>query len=88
VDRGRVKDAASANEENAIVFQALRQWRLETAKEHGVPAYTVFHDSTLRELSGTLPQSLDELRSVSGIGAKKIERYGPELLGVIQRAGK
>jgi len=88
VDRGRVKDAAPANEVNAIVFQALRQWRWETAKEHGVPAYTVFHDSTLRELSGTLPQSLDELRTISGIGAKKIERYGSELLSVIQRAEK
>ncbi len=88
VDRVRVKDTAPANEENAIVFQALRQWRWETAQEHGVPAYTVFHDSTLHELSGTLPQSLDELRSISGIGAKKIERYGPALLSVIQRAGK
>jgi ATP-dependent DNA helicase RecQ len=88
VDRARVRDATATNEENAIVFQALRQWRWETAKEHGVPAYTVFHDSTLRELSGTLPRSLDELRSISGIGAKKIERYGPALLSVIQRAGK
>ncbi len=88
VDRARVEDAAPTNGENAIVFQALRQWRWEIAKEHGVPAYTVFHDSTLRELSGTLPQSLGELRCISGIGAKKIERYGPALLSVIQRAGK
>jgi ATP-dependent DNA helicase RecQ len=74
--------------ENAIVFQALREWRWEIAKEHGVPAYTVFHDSTLRELSGALPRSLDDLRSISGIGAKKVERYGSALLSVIQRAGK
>jgi ATP-dependent DNA helicase RecQ len=54
--------------------------------EHGVPAYTVFHDSTLRELSGTLPRTLDQLRSISGIGAKKVERYGAALLDVIQQA--
>jgi ATP-dependent DNA helicase RecQ len=68
------------------VFEALRGWRREVAKEHGVPAYTVFHDSTLRELAIRLPRSLDELRSISGIGATKLERYGAALLDVVQRA--
>jgi ATP-dependent DNA helicase RecQ len=45
-----------------------------------VPAYTVFHDSTLRELARVRPQSLAELRSISGIGATKLERYGEALL--------
>jgi ATP-dependent DNA helicase RecQ len=82
--RTLVKTPVSA--ENGIVFAALRAWRWEVAKEHGVPAYTVFHDSTLRELSGVLPRSLEELRSISGIGAKKVERYGAALLSVIQSA--
>jgi ATP-dependent DNA helicase RecQ len=84
VDQARVSGTAAG--ENAAVFEALRAWRRDVAKEHGVPAYTVFHDSTLHELSGALPESLEALHGVSGIGAKKIERYGVDLLSVIQRA--
>jgi ATP-dependent DNA helicase RecQ len=79
--------AATADGENSEVFEALRGWRRDMAKEHGVPAYTIFHDSTLHELAGRLPRSLDELRSISGIGATKLERYGTALLDVVQRAG-
>jgi ATP-dependent DNA helicase RecQ len=74
--------------ENPGVFAALRSWRRDMAKEHGVPAYTIFHDSTLRELAGRLPGSLDELRGISGIGATKLERYGSALLDVMQRAAQ
>jgi ATP-dependent DNA helicase RecQ len=73
---------------NANVFEALRGWRRDVAKEHGVPAYTIFHDSTLHELAGRLPRSLDELRNISGIGATKLERYGTALLDVMRRAGQ
>ena len=86
VDAARVGDEAASAEGNDDVFEALRAWRREVAREHGVPAYTVFHDSTLRELSGSRPDSLQALRGISGIGAKKIERYGVALLSVIQRA--
>jgi len=72
---------------NAIVFEALRSWRRDTAKEHGVPAYTIFHDSTLLELADRQPSSLDELRDITGIGATKLERYGIALLEVMQDAG-
>jgi ATP-dependent DNA helicase RecQ len=72
---------------NAIVFEALRGWRRDTAKEHGVPAYTIFHDSTLLELADRQPSSLDELRDITGIGATKLERYGIALLEVMQSAG-
>ena len=86
-ERARVRrTAVPMDSGNSEVFAALRAWRWEIAKEHGVPAYTVFHDSTLRELSGTQPRTLDQLRSISGIGAKKVERYGAALLDVIQRA--
>jgi ATP-dependent DNA helicase RecQ len=80
--------AGMADGENSEVFEALRGWRRDMAKEHGVPAYTIFHDSTLRELAGRLPSSLDELRSISGIGATKLERYGTALLDVMQRASQ
>ena len=54
------------------------------AKEHGVPAYTVFHDATLQEIARLLPASLDGLRGISGIGATKLERYGEPLLKVVR----
>jgi len=84
-DRARI--TATPDSANAIVFEALRGWRRDMAKEHGVPAYTIFHDSTLLELAERLPGSLDDLRDISGIGATKLERYGEALLEVVQNAG-
>jgi len=72
--------------EASDVFQALREWRKGVAKEHGVPAYTVFHDSTLQEIARELPSSLDGLRGISGIGATKLERYGEPLLKVVRES--
>jgi ATP-dependent DNA helicase RecQ len=82
-DRVLLADAA----ENAAVFEALRAWRIEVAREHSVPAYTVFHDSTLHEIATALPATLDQLRNISGIGATKLERYGPALLDIVRAAG-
>jgi ATP-dependent DNA helicase RecQ len=70
--------------ESGDVFLALREWRKGVAKEHGVPAYTVFHDATLQEIARLLPSSLAGLRGISGIGTKKLERYGEPLLTVIR----
>ena len=70
--------------ESSIVFEALREWRKGIAREHGVPAYTVFHDSTLQEIAQLRPSSLDGLRGISGIGATKLERYGELLLKIVR----
>ena len=89
IDRARVAAASAAVEgENGDVFEALRSWRREVAKEHGVPAYTVFHDSTLHEIAERLPRSAAELRAISGIGATKLTRYGAALLELIQRISR
>ncbi|MEP7311974.1 MAG: DNA helicase RecQ [Pseudomonadota bacterium] len=68
------------------VFQALRTWRLGVAREHKVPAYTVLHDASLREIAQRRPASLAELRGIPGIGAAKLERYGPALIDVVGAA--
>lgn len=81
VDKTRVSaDAADTSGVDERLYEALRTWRREVSKQHGVPAYTVFHDSTLRELARVRPRTLDELRSITGIGATKLERYGTALL--------
>ena len=85
VDKTRIApEVADVTGVDEGVYEALRTWRREVSKEHGVPAYTVFHDSTLRELARVRPQTLNELRSISGIGATKLERYGEALLKTLR----
>jgi ATP-dependent DNA helicase RecQ len=62
---------------------ALRAWRTSRAREDGVPAYVVLHDSTLTELASRRPQSRSELSAVRGLGPTKVDRYGDDLLAVL-----
>jgi ATP-dependent DNA helicase RecQ len=64
-------------------YLALKAWRAEVAGEHNLPAYVIFHDATLTAIAERAPQSLDDLQGISGIGAKKLEAYGEEVLRVI-----
>jgi ATP-dependent DNA helicase RecQ len=66
------------------LWEQLRSLRLEIAREQAVPPYVVFHDRTLRELMQALPDSLEEMRTVPGIGGKKIEMYGHRFLKIIR----
>ena len=72
--------AADLSGEAQQLFERLRAWRLEAARRHGVPAYVIFHDATLREIARVRPSSLDTLRGISGIGARKLEAYGTEIV--------
>ena len=64
-------------------FAALKAWRAEVAREHNLPAYVVFQDRTLAEMARSQPGSLDDLAQISGVGAKKLEAYGSEILRVL-----
>lgn len=68
---------------DAALFESLRQWRADTAKEQGVPAYVVFHDATLREIAARKPGDLAALGEVSGVGESKLARYGEQVLEVV-----
>jgi ATP-dependent DNA helicase RecQ len=63
---------------------ALRAWRSEVAREHNLPAYIVFNDATLAQMALQSPSTLDELSGISGVGAKKLEAYGREILRVLE----
>jgi DNA helicase-2/ATP-dependent DNA helicase PcrA len=65
-------------------FGALREWRLERAKADEVPAYVVFHNSTLAAIAERRPRTLAELALVPGVGPAKLERYGDEVLGALE----
>jgi ATP-dependent DNA helicase RecQ len=65
------------------LFEALRQWRGQTAREQGVPAYVILHDRTLHELAQRRPPDMAALLDIPGIGEAKATRYGPALLEVL-----
>jgi ATP-dependent DNA helicase RecQ len=65
-------------------FTSLKAWRADVAREHNLPAYIVFNDATLADMARTSPQSLDELGTISGVGAKKLQAYGEQILRVLQ----
>jgi ATP-dependent DNA helicase RecQ len=80
-------DAPALPAEATPVFDRLRTWRAAAAREQGVPAYVVFHDSTLRKIATTMPSTLAELSTVSGVGETKLARYGQQILDTLGSPG-
>ncbi len=68
------------------LYAALKRWRLQRATADDLPAYVVFHNTTLAEIAGRRPRDLVELGSVPGVGPAKLERYGDEVLAVLRAA--
>ena len=66
-----------------VLFQNLRSWRTNRAREAQIPPYTVLHDATLKLLAAVRPRRLSELESIKGMGPAKIGRYGEELLEIV-----
>jgi ATP-dependent DNA helicase RecQ len=86
VKRGKktAREASGAAAPDSALLRALRAWRLGIAREHGVPAFVVFHDGTLETIAALRPGTREALRGVSGVGEKKLERYGEALLEVVR----
>ena len=68
------------------MLDRLRRWRLETARASGVPAFVIFHDSTLTAIAAARPSSLADLLRVSGVGDSKLRKYGEEVLEVLRES--
>jgi ATP-dependent DNA helicase RecQ len=66
------------------LIAALRAWRSEVARKHGVPAYVVLHDSTIDGIATSRPTTSAQLRGIPGIGDKKLEHYGDELIALVK----
>ncbi len=69
----------------AGLLEQLKVWRMEQARVQSVPAFVIFHDRTLQEIAAARPADMDALGAISGIGAKKLERYGAALLDLVRR---
>jgi ATP-dependent DNA helicase RecQ len=80
------KRRAAASGADSPLLARLKAWRTKIAREQSVPPYVVFHDATLSAIAAVRPKDLDGLSTIAGIGAKKLERYGPGLLKVICEA--
>ena len=78
--------AVTAAEPDDPTYVALKEWRLERSKADEIPAYVVFHNSTLAEIAARRPTTIAELASVPGVGPAKLERYGPDLLAALAAA--
>jgi ATP-dependent DNA helicase RecQ len=74
---------AELSPEAVVRFEALRAWRAEAARAQNVPAYVIFHDATLRAIAAAAPAGLDALEGISGVGDRKLERYGDDVLRVL-----
>ena len=67
------------------LWEALRSWRAQTAREHNVPAYVIMHDATLKEIVRVAPDSLEALAEITGMGVRKVANYGADLLRIVER---
>jgi ATP-dependent DNA helicase RecQ len=81
--RAKAKAVEGLLSKDQPLFDALRTWRLDKAREQGVPAYVILHDKTLRQLATLRPEDESALAEISGLGAAKREHYGEELLELI-----
>lgn len=90
VQRGQRMRAISWDTEDIRVdlWEELRTLRAQIARQNSLPAYVVFHDNTLKEIARRLPDSLEEMGNISGIGQKKLYMYGEQFLDVIAQYKK
>ena len=84
--RGDIAPQAAGQGEtvNATLLGALRTWRSAMARQRGVPAYVVLHDATIEGIATARPTTSAQLRGIPGIGDKKLEHYGDELLALVK----
>ncbi len=82
-DKRQAVELKAFDDSERALWEQLRVWRTKIAKEHGVPAYVIFHDSTLLELVRLRPQTEDDLRQVTGVGVRKLDKYGHDLIEIL-----
>ena len=80
----RSRGDAAPNPVGNPLFEALRDKRKALASDHGIPAYIIFHDSVLRDMAHRCPETLGEMGTIPGVGAKKLETWGADFVAVVR----
>jgi ATP-dependent DNA helicase RecQ len=88
--RGDISSPSTGEGEagDPTLLGVLRAWRSQVARKRGVPAYVVLHDSTIDGIAASRPRTLEQLRGIPGIGDKKLEHYGEELIALVKAAAR
>ena len=86
INRARKPSSVAGANADPDLVTALKAWRSQTARAAGMPAYVIFHDTTLAALAEAMPRTEAELLRVPGVGPVKVERYGESLLRVLAAA--
>jgi ATP-dependent DNA helicase RecQ len=81
--KARRGTTSNDSQPNAALLDKLKDWRYVEAQSQSVPAFVIFHDATLAGIAAAHPRTLDDLSAISGIGAKKLERYGAAILALL-----
>jgi ATP-dependent DNA helicase RecQ len=79
-----VEPIAAEPDPDPMLLERLKQWRRGEASRRAVPAFVIFHDTTLAALAARRPQDLDALAGVKGIGPKKLADFGEALLAILR----
>jgi len=82
--RGARRPPVAVSGEDEPLWESLRAHRKRLAEEQGIPPYTVFHDATLKHMIEIRPSTLEEMEAVSGVGERKLEKYGAGFLHILQ----
>ena len=72
--------------EETIIYNRLKNWRSEKAREFQLPSYVIFHNAHLMSIAKHKPNNLEDLQQINGLGKSKIEKYGPEIIEVLENA--
>jgi len=81
-----VNSESELSEEEKIIYNKLKDWLADKAREAQLPAYIIFHNTHLMSIAGHKPCTLDDLENVNGIGKSKVEKFGIEILEVLENA--
>ena len=79
------KELYALNDDDMVLFEELKKWRKAKAAELGKPPYVVFTDATLNEIAKKRPHAVSQMVGISGIGEKKLEHYGADVVGLIHK---
>lgn len=81
-----VTSESELSEEEKIIYNKLKDWRADKAREAQLPAFIIFHNTHLMSIARHKPCTLDDLENVNGIGKRKVEKFGIEIIEVLENA--